>query len=309
VNQTWQQLSFHVVRAVRTVEKNVHVYCSNGAVEPGPFLVITPPPIKTEAVCVGDVTITAAFRRRASRAPDPHAELAALKHLSQFLVAESHIFLNHFSEVLVKACAAGSAGITLEERRGTCKGLHWVSGAGQLTPKLGDRVPSHSPSGMVIDSQRAEVFQRPERCYTSLQHHILRFEELLVVPWNLRDGRHGTVWIASHDPAIHFDAEDLRLLEGLTDFANHVIQRNQSEESRRSHEALTSAARLANQLAHQINNPLQALMNSLYLAPLSVEDEHLVEARLQARRVGLAVQSVLEIQSVGRARPEASTNP
>ena len=153
--------------------------------------------MQTAAVCIGDVTITTAFRRRTSRTPNAHAELAALKHLSQFLAAEPHIFFNQLAEVLVHACGAGSSGVTLEERRGPCGGLRWVSGAGQVTPKPGDRVPSHGPSGIVMGSQQAEVFQRPERFYTCLQQDILVFEELLVVPLGLRDGRHGTVWIAS----------------------------------------------------------------------------------------------------------------
>ena len=110
-----------------------------------------------------------------------------------------------------------------------------------------------------------------------------------------------------HNPMIHFDAEDLRLVESLAKFASLVMQRNETEESRRSHEALTSAARLANQLAHQINNPLQALMNLLHLVPLSVGDEYLEEARIQARQLGQAVQSVLEVQRGGAASRGALT--
>jgi signal transduction histidine kinase len=174
--------------------------------------------------------------------------------------------------------------------------LSWVSGAGELTPKPLHRVSRDSPCGRVMELQRTEVFQRPERFYPSLQHNTFRFEELVAVPWQVPDGRVGTVWIASHDRTRHFDPEDLRLIESLTQFARLAMQRSGSEESRRSYEALTSAVRLANELAHEVNNPLQALMNSLYLVPLSFDNEHLLQASVQARRLTEAVQSVLRIK-------------
>ena len=127
---------------------------------------------------------------------------------------------------------------------------------------------------------------------------MMSFEELLVVPWQLTSGRRGTIWIASHESGRHFDLEDMRLIEALGKFTRFVVQRNGSEESLRSCEALVSATRLANKLAHQINNPLQALMNSLYLVSPSVHDEHLLQARIQAKRLAGLVQSVLEVKRI-----------
>ncbi len=96
------------------------------------------------------------------------------------------------------------------------------------------------------------------------------------------------------------------MIESLARFANVGMQRSESEESRRSHEAHASAARVANELAHEINNPLQALINSLHLVSLSVDDEHLVQARVQAMRLAQLVQSVL---NVNRLNEPPSSSP
>jgi len=246
--------------------------------------------------CAEDVMITSEFYRRGTRTQNPAIELDALHHLAQFLAAEPELLLHELAAVLVRACDAESAGVTLEERRDTLEELQWASAAGQLMPKHRHRISRHSPSGAVVDRQQTQLFRRPERFYTGLLREMRNFEELLVVPWQLSSGRRGTIWIASHEPSKHFDPEDLRLLKALGNFTRFALQRNGSEESLRSCEALASATRLANKLAHEINNPLQALMNSLYLVLPSVHDEHLLQACVQARRLAELVQSVLEVK-------------
>jgi len=141
----------------------------------------------------------------------------------------------------------------------------------------------------------------PDRFYAAFRHYTLKFEELLVVPWQLEFGRRGAVGIAAHSPGRHFDLKDLRMIESLARFANVGMQRSKSEGSRRSHEAYASAARVANELAHEINNPLQALIHSLH--PVSLrEDEHLLQARLQAMRLARLVQGALNVKRLDEPR-------
>ena len=251
---------------------------------------------EAKSTCADDVMITSEFYRRPARTMNRSAELDALHHLAEFLTAEPETFLYELAAVLVRACEAESAGVTLEERRNSLEELQWASAAGQLTPKHRHRISRHSPSGTVVDCQQTQLFRRPERFYTGLLREMMNFEELLVVPWQLNSGRRGTVWIASHKPGKHFDLEDLRLVNALATFTKHAMQRNGSEESLRSREALASATRLANKLAHEINNPLQALMNSLFLVSPAVHDQHLLEARVQARRLAELVQMLLEVK-------------
>ena len=251
---------------------------------------------QTKPTCADDVMITPEFYRRAKRIANPAIELDALHHLARFLTAKPAIVLHELAAMLVRACDAESAGVMLEERRGSPEELQWASAAGQLMPKHRHRISRASPSGTVLDRQQTQLFQRPERFYAGLLRERMRFEELLVVPWQLASGRRGTIWIATHTHGRNFDPEDLRLIKALGNFAKFAVQPSESEEIHRSCEALASATRLANKLAHEINNPLQALMNSLYLISPSVHDEHLGQARAQAERLAGLVQSVLEVK-------------
>lgn len=245
---------------------------------------------------VDDVIITSEFQRRKTKALHPALELAALKHLTNFLTAEPMIVLNELATVLVQVCDAGSAGITLEERRHATETLQCVGAAGLLSSEKLEWVPRHSPSGMVIDTQKVEIFRRPERFFLTLRKELLPLEELLVVPWQLSSGRKGAIWVALHDRDRHLNPEDLRLVSILADFARQALQRSHSDETRRSCETLASATRVANQLAHEVNNPLQALINSLYLISPATENEYVLEARLQADRLVDLVRSVLEVK-------------
>ncbi len=246
--------------------------------------------------CAEDVIITSEFQRRRTRPENPALELAALKHLTNFLSTGPFIVFNQLATVLVQVCDAGLAGVTLEQRRHRRDTLQCVGAAGQLASDQLEWVARHSPCGTVIDTWRAELFRRPERFFTAMRKGSATIEELLVVPWQLSSGRRGAIWLAHHDPHRHFNPEDLRLVTTLSDFARHALQRSHSEETRRSCEALASAARVANQLAHEVNNPLQALINSLYLISPAPHDEHLPEAQVQAERVAQLVRSVLELK-------------
>jgi len=168
-------------------------------------------PDKGLPTCAEDVIITSEFQRRKTRPENPALELAALKHLINFLSTGPFIVLDQLATVLIQVCDAGSAGVTLEERRRTTNTLQCVSAAGQLASDQLECVPRHSPCGTVIDAWRAELFRRPERFFTAMRKGSATIEELLVVPWELSSGRRGAIWLAHHDPHRHFNPEDLRL--------------------------------------------------------------------------------------------------
>jgi signal transduction histidine kinase len=284
---------------VQETERTQRSPYNSGSEQSLPFLASSHESIDVDPDFTDEVIVTSAFYRRPARSQDPAVELAAVNHLARFLTAKPSVVLDELAAVLIPTCNAGSAGVTLEQRRNSCGGLQWVSVAGQLAPKRRDGISPIGPTGTVPARQQAELFRRPERLYASLIQEPLRFEELLVAPWQLTSRRRGVIWIASHDAARRFDPEDLRLLQKLGDFANLAMQRNESNENLRSSDALASATRLANKLAHEVNNPLQALINSLHLASPAVDDEHLLQARAQAARLADLVQSILEVKRTG----------
>jgi hypothetical protein len=250
---------------------------------------------------VEDVIITSEFQRRKPHPQSPALELAALRHLTNYLSSSPVVVLKEFSKILVQVCGAGSAGVTLEERRHTVDTLECVGATGQLASEQLHRTSRHSPCGAVIEAWQVELFRRPERFYSSMRTQNTRIEELLVVPWQLTSGRRGAIWVAQHEHHKHFNQEHLRLVTALSDFTRHALHRSFSEETRRSCEALESAERMANQLAHEVNNPLQALINSLFLSAPQAQDVHVLEAQAQADRLSALVQSLLDVKRQNRS--------
>jgi signal transduction histidine kinase len=124
--------------------------------------------------------------------------------------------------------------------------------------------------------------------------------EVLLVPWQVGNTIRGTLWAVMQDDSKNFDRGSLRILQTLVVFAGAAVSRNEMEISRLSREQVASAARMANELAHAMNNPLQALTNSLYLVD-SGEVEHLHEAKQQLKRISSLVGEILVLN----ARPQA----
>jgi PAS domain S-box-containing protein len=83
---------------------------------------------------------------------------------------------------------------------------------------------------------------------TDLQEHLLRGDERVPVE-------------VSAAPIKHREGEVLGMVVTFRD----ITQRHQSEQALRSSERLAALGRLASSMAHEINNPLDALANLLYL--------------------------------------------
>jgi transcriptional regulator with GAF, ATPase, and Fis domain len=91
----------------------------------------------------------------------------------------------------------------------------------------------------------------------------------ILIPWEV-DETCGTIWIMAHEKAEAFDTDDSRMMELLADFAAMAVRQNRQHETLISQERIASAANMANQLAHAINNPLQSLTNLVYLASAKI---------------------------------------
>jgi CheY-like chemotaxis protein len=94
--------------------------------------------------------------------------------------------------------------------------FRWVALGGAFEGQEGRSTPRFfSPCGLAFDRQAPQLFSYPARYYTYLQGVVPEIVEALVLP--LPDGT-GTVWITTHDEAIRFDSEHVRLLPGLATF-------------------------------------------------------------------------------------------
>jgi PAS domain S-box-containing protein len=94
----------------------------------------------------------------------------------------------------------------------------------------------------------------------------------------------------------------------LAAFMADITLQKKSEELVRRTEKLAVAGRLASSMAHEINNPLEAVTNLLYLSRLRAEDpqqqEWLDEAELELRRISIIASQTLRFHKQA-SKPQA----
>jgi two-component system, NtrC family, sensor kinase len=85
------------------------------------------------------------------------------------------------------------------------------------------------------------------------------------------------------------------LLVGSSVIARDITAQKRAEEALRRNEKLATAGRLAATIAHEINNPLEAVMNLLYLAQRSPQhaENYLEQAEKEVQRVAAIAQQTL----------------
>lgn len=244
-----------------------------------------------------DVLFTQELDLRPVRVVPADTEIGVLRHLGSRFVNESSDLLNETLAAVCELCQADSAGITLREIQPDGREtLRWVATTGPIS-KLGlQALPrDYSPCGVVLDRQAAQLFSRPRRFFKYIEE-AWDVGEVLLVPWQIGETISGTLWAIMADDSTRFDREDLRRLQTLVAFASAAVCRNEIETSKRAQEGITSAARVANELAHAMNNPLQALTNSLYLID-SDSEGHLGDARQELLRLSELVRINLALHA------------
>jgi nitrogen-specific signal transduction histidine kinase len=123
----------------------------------------------------------------------------------------------------------------------------------------------------------------------------------MLLPWQVDETR-GTFWIMAHEEPEAFDGEDLRVMQALADFASMAVLHQRKQTAMISQGCAAAAAKMANDLAHEINNPLQSLMNLVYVASAgnSGGDAKVLAEELSDHilRLSLLVGKLLQLPSV-----------
>lgn len=87
----------------------------------------------------------------------------------------------------------------------------------------------------------------------------------MLIPWEA-GGIRGTIWAVAHSSKSAFEPQDYELLRSLADYVAIILRQQATDAlANLAARAEASAAR-AHKLAHQINNPLQSLTNTMFLA-------------------------------------------
>ena len=161
--------------------------------------------------------------RRSSRPPDHAAESQALLALARELATSPRGILQKLVETALSICRAQSACVSLLDD--TRKNFYWPAVAGRWACYLGVGTPrDFGPCGTVLDRDVPLLFSHPERLFTYLAEVKPYIEEGLLFPFHVDGQAVGTIWVVNHDRGRQFDAEDVRLLGGLADFAAAAYQ-------------------------------------------------------------------------------------
>ena len=198
------------------------------------------------------VLSTAELTQRPSHPSDHAAENRALIALAEEISSPNGV-LQKLVETAIVLCDAHSAGISLLDEDG--ENFYWPAVAGRWAVHVGGTMPrDHSPCGTVLDRNAPQLFSHPERYFSHLAAAVPLIDEALLIPFYIAGKAIGTIWIIAHDASRRFDAEDLRLMNNLAQFASAAYQ------TLRAHEQLADELRdtkllqgLSAQLIHEAN--------------------------------------------------------
>ena len=214
-----------------------------------------------------DLLQDASFTHRKKTIHDPTKQLEAFQRLARVFAERADIILQELVDIAVEFCGADSSGISLEERNESGElRFRWIAIAGSFSHFLHGTTPRFfSPCGTCLNRGVPQLYRVTKPYYDFLQIEAEPITDGILIPW-LTDGMRGTLWAVAHNSREAFDFDDYKLLASLADFASIALRHQTQQVALRKQERIEAYITMANELAHQINNPLQSVTNALYLA-------------------------------------------
>jgi signal transduction histidine kinase len=181
-----------------------------------------------QAANLHDVLITSKLMSRRRR-PNAEAENAALRTLSRVMAEKPNELIDVLLKAALELCEAGTAGLSVLDVREQV--FRWTNLSGALHGHVGGTTPrDFSPCGVTMERKSPQLFLYPGRRFQYLQKVEPAIAEALVLPVLLDGKMPATIWIVSHNPRVHFDQEDVRVMTSLADFAANALRLSQSRD-------------------------------------------------------------------------------
>jgi hypothetical protein len=246
-----------------------------------------------------DLLGDAEFAARPLEDRDAEREIVALRRLAGVFAEAPETILKNLVETAVAFCAADSAGVSLEEKDDPSD-LHfrWVAVAGSFEKYLYGTTPrNYSPCGTCLDRGRPQHYRVTQPYYDFLGVEAEPILDGMLIPWETTSMR-GTIWAVSHRSREAFNFGDYKLLRGLADFVAMAVEQQSQQRSLQKKEWQSGGADRAHEMAHEINNPLQCLTNSLYLAGQggAGASGHVEQAARDLKRLSEVVAALLNVR-------------
>ena len=216
---------------------------------------------------VVDLSDESLYAKRRLHSRNGSMQMEGLHRLATAFVDRPDTILQELVNAAVRLCGADSAGVSVERQSGTPEHFYdWIATAGVYSSFLGASLPQYpSACSACLERNAPQLFRVGQAFFDILGVDAALVKDGILLPWQVDDVR-GTIFIISHDRDEAFDSEDLHLMQVLANFAAMGIRQQHQQEKLMQQAQAAAAASMANELAHEINNPLQSLTNLLFLA-------------------------------------------
>jgi len=197
-------------------------------------------PRRFESAGLDQITITAELLHRPIGKMNPRGELGALRSLAGAASRNPVIALKCLARLAVQLCKAGTGGVSVIERGEDGQDFfRWLALAGELESFEGGTTPRDwSPCGECLRIGKPVLYSYPARYFTYFGDIDTPIVEGLVIPLDLSSSCAGTIWIVSHRENRGFDAEHVRVMTSLGNFAAAALRLAANESvSRPEHSA------------------------------------------------------------------------
>jgi hypothetical protein len=225
------------------------------------------PEVRDTGMQLRDLLDDPEFSARTGKKRDYHQPFDALRRMTQVFAERPQDVLQELVNVAISCCGADSAGISLEEPNEVGEPtFRWIAIAGSFEPYLGGRTPRFfSPCGTCLDRGRAQLYRVTKPYYDFLGVTADPISDGMLIPWEA-NGTRGTIWAVAHSSERAFEPQDYELLRSLADFVAIILRQHAADERAKLAAKADASAARANKMAHEINNPLQSLTNTMFLA-------------------------------------------
>jgi RNA polymerase sigma factor (sigma-70 family) len=254
-----------------------------------------------------DLDTHSEFAARSLHTRDVAMQMEGLRRLTHSFVQNPDTILQELVNAAVDLCGADSAGISLEtEEKSDANYYHWVATAGQYNGFMNAILPRYpSACGICLERGKPQLFRVRQRFFDIMGIDAPLVTDGILLPWQVEDTR-GTIFIMAHGRTAAFDKDDGQMMRLLADFAAMAVRHRRQQHRLLQQAREAAAVAMAKKLAHQINNPLQGLMNIAYLAAegQSIHDAKSLGQEISAdlRRLSAVVTESLA-QSVSDPMP------
>ncbi len=223
------------------------------------------------------------FEARPLRPRSLKHEMLGMRRLAKVFVERPEAILQELAALAVDLCGADSAGISMERPdEDETRFWQWVAVAGQYNGFLNAALPRYpSACGVTLERGRTQHLRVGSRFFELIGVDAPVVTDGLLLPWQTEQQR-GTIFILAHGRREAFDSHDLHMMTLFADFAAMALEHQLYVAAGLKKARAAAAAAMANELAHEINNPLQSLTNLLFLMTEQQEREDLKKMGRQA---------------------------